>query len=105
MRIGSREVGAGEPAYVIAELGVNHDGSLERALELTDAAAEAGAHAVKLQYFEADRLMSRAAKLAAYQQAAGESDPVEMLRRLEMPLGAMGKVVERAHSLGLGAVV
>lgn len=105
MKIGERQVGAGEPPYVIAEIGVNHDGSVERALELTDAAAEAGADAVKLQLFETDRLMSKASKLAAYQHAAGETDPVAMLRRLELSIDEMGRVVERAHARGVHAIV
>lgn len=105
MRIGEREIGPGHPAYVIAEIGVNHDGEVTRALQLTEAAASAGADAVKLQYFETDRLLSKAAKLAAYQRAAGETDPVAMLRRLELTLDEMALVVDRAHALGIHAIV
>lgn len=105
MRIGEREIGPGHPPYVIAEIGVNHDGQVSRALELTEAAASAGADAVKLQYFETDRLLSKAAKLAAYQKAAGETDPVAMLRRLELTLDEMALVVNRAHELGIHAIV
>ncbi len=105
MRIGQRPIGLDHPPYIIAEIGVNHDGEVARALELTDAAAEAGADAVKLQYFETDRLMSKAAKLAAYQKAAGETDPLAMLRRLELSLDEMAMVVERAHARGIHAIV
>lgn len=90
---------------MIAEIGVNHDGEVARALELTRAAAEAGADAVKLQYFETDRLLSKAAKLATYQKAAGETDPVAMLRRLELSLDEMANVVDLAHELGIHAIV
>ena len=88
-----------------AEIGVNHDGDVERALELTDAAADANADAIKLQFFETDRLMSKAAKLAAYQKNAGETDPIEMLRRLELNIDEMARVVERAHSRNIHAIV
>ena len=103
MRIGSHEIGA-EP-YIIAEIGVNHDGQVGRALALTEAAAGAGADAVKLQYFRADLLLSKAARLAAYQSDAGETDPVAMLERLELDRSEMAMVVERAHELGLHTIV
>ena len=105
MNIRDRQIGPDHTPYVIAEIGVNHDGLVERALELTDAAADAGADAVKLQLFRTDLLMGRAAKLAAYQASAGEIDPLAMLRRLEMSIGEMGRVVERAHDRGIHAIV
>jgi len=105
MNIGNRQIGLDHPPYIIAEIGVNHDGQVERALSLTDAAADAGADAVKLQFFETDRLMSKAAKLAAYQKNAGETDPIAMLRRLELTIDEMARVVERAHERGIHAIV
>ena len=54
--ISGREIGPGRPPFVIAELSGNHNGSLERALRLIDAAADAGAEAVKLQTYTADTI-------------------------------------------------
>ena len=103
MRIRDHTIGT-DP-LIIAEIGVNHDGDPGRAMMLTELAAGAGADAVKLQYFQTDRLMSRASKLAAYQRAAGETDPIAMLRRLELGLADMSRVVHRAHGLGIAALV
>ena len=71
---------------IIAEAGVNHNGDLKIAKKLVDAAAEAGADLVKFQTFNADRLVTNAARKAAYQiQATGSRESQhEMLRRLEL---------------------
>lgn len=71
VRLGARFVGDGEPVYVVAEAGSNHNGSFEQALRLVDVAAEAGADAVKFQHFKAARL---------YPRSAGESDYLNVPR-------------------------
>lgn len=89
--------------FVIAEAGVNHNGSLDRALELVNAAADAGADAVKFQTFRADELASRVATKAPYQRLAGDPDEgqLDMLRRLELPAEAFAQLADRCHVRGI----
>ena len=76
--------------YIIAEAGVNHNGSLKTAKQLIDVASEAGVDAVKFQTFKADKLVSKLAQKADYQKKttdAAESQ-YEMIRKLELDRAA-----------------
>lgn len=95
IRIGKTRVGTGQPCFIIAEAGSNHDGSLQKAFALIDAAAAAGADAVKFQLFRADRL---------YAPTAGRSDYLkrsqsifEIIRSMELSLAWLGKLKERCR--------
>lgn len=101
--IGNRPVGEGEPCFVIAEAGVNHDGHLGNALRLVDIAADAGADAVKFQTFRPELLASPDAGKAAYQKettGAAESQ-LAMLRRLALSFDDFAHLKTHCEERGL----
>ena len=74
--------------FIIAEAGVNHNGSIELAKKLIDVASEAGADAVKFQTFKADKLVSKKAQKAEYQKETTDrkESQYEMIKKLELDI-------------------
>ena len=84
--IGKKSLGNGFPCFIIAEAGVNHNGDLELAKRLIDAAYNSGADAVKFQTFKTDHLVTNDAEKAQYQKE-NDNDLMtqyEMLKKLEL---------------------
>jgi N-acetylneuraminate synthase/N,N'-diacetyllegionaminate synthase len=94
MEIGSTTVDD-DTVYFIAEAGVNHNGDLGIAERLVDAAADAGADAVKFQTFTADRLVTPSAQTVDYQEeTTGEETQLEMLEQYELDETAHERLVD-----------
>ena len=100
LNIEGRILGPGQPTFVIAELGVNHDGSAQKAIELVRIASNCGANAVKLQFFRAATLLHGSSTLAAYQKDRGrDTSPVDLLRRYELSADDIRRVVKAIRDL------
>ena len=103
IEIAGRILGPERACFIIAEAGVNHNGDPDVALRMVDAAAEAGAEAIKFQTFSADRLVTKTASKADYQRRT--TDPAEsqydMLRGLELPQEEYGRLMERCRVRGI----
>ncbi|MEN2427751.1 N-acetylneuraminate synthase [Chromobacterium vaccinii] len=91
------------PVFIIAEAGVNHNGSLDMALRLVDAAAEAGADAVKFQTFKAELLATAKAGKASYQISNMKEggNQLAMLRALELKLEDHHALIEHCQARGI----
>ena len=88
--------------YIIAEAGVNHNGSFEIACRLADAAKEAGADCVKYQTFKSENLVSKNAQKAEYQKkTTGDSSQQDMLKKLELSFDSFVKLKEYCDKIGI----
>jgi len=100
--LGTRTIGAGRPAFLIAEAGVNHNGDVDLAHRLVAVAAAAGADAVKFQTFDPALLVAAGAAAAPYQrEATGTASQRALLEGLSLPPGAWRELRDHADDLGL----
>lgn len=91
----------GHRPVIIAEAGVNHNGSLELAKKLIDAAAAAKADVIKFQTFRAFECTGRFAPTAPYQQKVAAADQYELLAGLELDFADFGDLKDYAENCGL----
>lgn len=86
IKIGKKSIGEGEPCFIIAEAGVNHNGDIKLAKKLVEVAKEAGADAVKFQTFKAEKTLTKNVEMAEYQKknTGKEESQFDMAKRLEL---------------------
>ncbi len=85
IKIDGRFLGEGESCFIVAEVGVNHNGSVDMAKRLIDAAKDSGADAVKFQAFKAEKLVTKYAEKSDYQKETTSSkSQYDMLKKLEL---------------------
>jgi len=89
--------------FIIAEAGVNHNGSIELAYKLIDVAFESGANAIKFQTFKAKNLVLRDAKKAEYQKQSNNSNEsqFDMLKKLELDANDHCNLIDYCNKKGI----
>ncbi len=99
-KIKDKTIGPGHPVFIIAEIGVNHNGDTDLALEMISEAAKAGADCVKFQTFKAERVVIKTAPKANYQLLVTDSSEsqLEMLRKLELPSDAYKRIITHCEN-------
>jgi N-acetylneuraminate synthase/N,N'-diacetyllegionaminate synthase len=98
VRIGDRVIGEGEPVFIVAEAGVNHNGKVDLGKKLVDVAKVSGADAVKFQTFKVQKVVTKYAEKADYQTQTGlKESQYEMLKKLELAFEDIKKLFDYAE--------
>lgn len=87
--------------FIIAEIGVNHNGSVELAKKMIDSAFESGADAVKFQTYKTEDLTTKDASKAEYQKDNGDDSQFEMLKKLELSFEDFKEIADYSKKLGI----
>lgn len=103
IRIGKKEIGDNKPVFIIAEAGVNHNGDIQLAKKLIEAAKYAGADAVKFQTFKTEEVVSQKTRLVPYQKefVKGARTQFDMLKVLELTPQDHRELMSFAKSKGI----
>jgi sialic acid synthase SpsE len=101
VEIGGRTVGRGEPVYVIAEAGSNHNRDFDVARRLIEAAVQAGADAVKFQTYSGDRIYSKWTPPISSLQAMSKKPAAELLEDISLPRDWQPKLADYARECGI----
>ncbi len=101
VRIGDRWVGDGEPCFVIAEAGANHNRDLGMGKALIDVAADAGADAVKFQTYSAETLYSKHTPRFSYLEGVSDQDTWDLIKAIELPREWQADLAAHAKARGI----
>lgn len=101
VQIANRIIGEGEPCFVIAEVGSNHDGKLEQAKQLIDIAANSGADVVKFQTFRADKIAARTMDKVVNVDIAGSKTLHTLYKKMELPQEWPSELADYARDKGI----
>ena len=100
IQLGGRRISADDPCYIIAEIGVNHNGDIRLAHKMIDSAKMSGADAVKFQTYKTEALIAENTPKAEYQkQSTGIGSQDAMLRQLELPNEAFAELAKHCREV------
>lgn len=103
INIGKFQIDNTSPCFIIAEIGVNHNGSLDLAIQSVEEANRIGADCVKFQTFKAEKVITKSAPKAKYQLKVtdNQESQYEMLKKLELDFEGYRVIVDKCRELNI----